>query len=64
MCRMTHIHPPAFKVQSDRRGGRTAWCCIVTVQGQNIPSRYWYDSRHIYNSKEDAAEVALSHLVG
>ncbi|KAN0102632.1 hypothetical protein V8E51_010945 [Hyaloscypha variabilis] len=64
MCRMTHIHPPVFTIQSDRRGGRTAWSSSVMVGGQNISARYWYDGQHINNSKEDAAEMALSHLVG
>jgi hypothetical protein len=45
-------------------GGRTAWSSTVTVQGQNIAARFWYDGQHVNNAKEDAAEVALKHLVG
>jgi len=43
-------------------GGRTAWSSTVTVQGQNIAARYWYDGQYINNAKEDAAEVALMQL--
>ncbi|OWP01363.1 hypothetical protein B2J93_2773 [Marssonina coronariae] len=43
-------------------GGRTAWSSTVTVQGQNISARFWYDGDHVNNAKEDAAEVALKHL--
>jgi hypothetical protein len=45
-------------------GGRTAWSSTVTVQGQNIAARFWYDGQHVNNAKEDAAEVALKHLTG
>lgn len=45
-------------------GGRTAWSSTVTVQGQNISARYWYDGQNVNNAKEDAAEVALKHLNG
>lgn len=66
---------PIFNIISDRRGtlyilachadhadclgGRTAWSSTVTVQGRNIPARYWYDGQFINNAKEDAAEMAL-----
>ncbi|KAJ5788440.1 hypothetical protein N7457_003430 [Penicillium paradoxum] len=43
-------------------GGRTAWSSTVTVQGQSIAARYWYDGQFINNAKEDAAEVALKTL--
>ncbi|KAJ5045615.1 hypothetical protein EN45_030330 [Penicillium chrysogenum] len=43
-------------------GGRTAWSSTVTVQGQNIAARYWYDGQFINNAREDAAEVALKTL--
>lgn len=43
-------------------GGRTAWSSTVTVQGQNVAARYWYDGQFINNAKEDAAEVALMRL--
>jgi len=46
------------------KGGRTAWSSTVTVQGQNISARYWYDGQYVNNAKEDAAEVALKHLNG
>jgi hypothetical protein len=45
-------------------GGRTAWSSTVTVQGQNISARYWYDGQYVHNAKEDAAEVALTFLNG
>jgi hypothetical protein len=63
-CREAQLHPPVFQVFSDRRGGRTAWSSTVTVQGQNISARYWYDGQYVNNAKEDAAEVALKHLNG
>lgn len=44
-------------------GGRTAWSSTVTVQGQNISARYWYDGQYINNAKEDAAEVALKIIL-
>ena len=43
-------------------GGRTAWSSTVTIQGQNIAARYWYDGQYVNNAKEDAAEVALMKL--
>ncbi|CAG7919072.1 unnamed protein product [Penicillium olsonii] len=61
-CRSTKMNPPVFNIVSDRRGGRTAWSSTVTVQGQNIAARYWYDGQYINNAKEDAAEVALKTL--
>ncbi|KAJ6161295.1 hypothetical protein N7470_004691 [Penicillium chermesinum] len=48
--------------QDQLSGGRTAWSSTVTVQGQNIAARYWYDGQYINNAKEDAAEVALKIL--
>ncbi|KAJ5480903.1 hypothetical protein N7539_006797 [Penicillium diatomitis] len=48
--------------QEQLQGGRTAWSSTVTVQGQNIAARYWYDGQYINNAKEDAAEVALKTL--
>ncbi|KAM0159047.1 hypothetical protein ACHAQE_000789 [Botrytis cinerea] len=45
-------------------GGRTAWSSTVTVQGQNISARFWYDGQYVNNAKEDAAEVALNRLTG
>lgn len=43
-------------------GGRTAWSATVTVQGQNLAARYWYDGQYLNNAKEDAAEVACTKL--
>lgn len=43
-------------------GGRTAWSSIVTVAGQRVPARFWYDGSYVNNAKEDAAEVALQKL--
>ena len=55
-----------FRIQFAHQslGGRTAWSSTVTVQGQNISARYWYDGQYVNNAKEDAAEVALKHLTG
>ncbi|KAM3065852.1 hypothetical protein ACMFMF_010781 [Clarireedia jacksonii] len=63
-CREAQLHPPVFQIVSDRRGGRTAWSSTVTVQGQNIAARFWYDGQYVHNAKEDAAEVALKSLEG
>nr|OQO15650.1 hypothetical protein B0A51_17767 [Rachicladosporium sp. CCFEE 5018] len=46
-------------ILSDRRGGRTAWSCQVSVGGQNIQARFWYDGQYVNNAREDAAECAL-----
>lgn len=43
-------------------GGRTAWSSVVTIEGQQIQARYWYDGKNVNNAKEDAAEVALQHM--
>lgn len=43
-------------------GGRTAWSCVVTVQGANFPARFWYDGQYVNNAREDAAEKALQTL--
>jgi len=63
-CRDAQLHPPVFQIVSDRRGGRTAWSSTVTVQGQNIAARFWYDGQFVNNAKEDAAENALKYLNG
>ncbi len=55
-------HLPSSLLTQIFTGGRTAWSSTVTVQGQNIAARYWYDGQFINNAKEDAAEVALRHL--
>lgn len=59
---MAQLPPPVFNIVSDRRGGRTAWSSTVTVDGQSIQARYWYDGQYVHNAKEDAAEVALQQL--
>ena len=43
-------------------GGRTAWSATVTIQGQNIAARMWYDGQYLNNAKEDAAEVACTKI--
>ncbi|KAI0019142.1 hypothetical protein F4780DRAFT_780678 [Xylariomycetidae sp. FL0641] len=35
---------------------------VVTVYGNRIEARYWYDGRNIVNAREDAAEAALNWL--
>lgn len=40
-------------------GGRTAWSSQVTVSGQTVAARFWYDGKNLNNAKEDAAELAL-----
>ncbi|KAL6244253.1 hypothetical protein RBB50_008495 [Rhinocladiella similis] len=61
-CRRLRLSAPVFNIVSDRRGGRTAWSATVTVQGQNLSARYWYDGQYLNNAKEDAAEVACTRL--
>ncbi|KAK5467560.1 hypothetical protein LTS15_000533 [Exophiala xenobiotica] len=61
-CRKLRIPTPAFNIVSDRRGGRTAWSATVTIQGQNLAARYWYDGQYLNNAKEDVAEVACTRL--
>ncbi|KAK9771582.1 hypothetical protein AB5N19_02892 [Seiridium cardinale] len=53
---------PDFQIVSDRRGGRTAWSCIVKVCGTPVKAKFWYDGRNLNNAKEDAAEVAVAWL--
>jgi hypothetical protein len=43
-------------------GGRTAWSATVTIRGENLAARYWYDGQYLNNAKEDAAEVACTKL--
>ncbi|KAF3071728.1 hypothetical protein TsFJ059_004005 [Trichoderma semiorbis] len=61
-CRDAQIMPPTFQIVSDRRGGRTAWSSQVTIRGQTLAARYWYDGKNLNNAKEDAAECALNWL--
>ncbi|OQO05547.1 hypothetical protein B0A48_09317 [Cryoendolithus antarcticus] len=58
-CRSLGGRAPSFQILSDRRGGRTAWSCQVSVGGQNIQARFWYDGQYVNNAREDAAECAL-----
>lgn len=58
-CRACGWAAPDFLIVSDRRGGRTAWSCVVKVYGTDIKARFWYDGRNLNNAKEDAAEAAL-----
>lgn len=63
--------PPSFPVSrrsphlltNSLTGGRTAWSSTVTINQTNISARYWYDGQYVNNAKEDAAEVALQHLL-
>ncbi|OKO99194.1 hypothetical protein PENSUB_8581 [Penicillium subrubescens] len=48
--------------QEQLQGGRTAWSSNLTIQGEIISARYWYDGQYINNAKEDAAEVAVKKL--
>ncbi|KAF7198580.1 hypothetical protein HII31_00319 [Pseudocercospora fuligena] len=62
-CRSQGIRTPNFQIVSDRRGGRTAWSCVVSVAGAgSFPARFWYDGTYINNAREDAAEKALQML--
>ncbi|KAI9044235.1 double-stranded RNA binding motif domain-containing protein [Aspergillus affinis] len=61
-CRRAKIGAPVFNIMSERRGGRTAWSSTVSINGQTIAARMWYDGQYINNAKEDVAEVALKHL--
>jgi hypothetical protein len=45
-------------------GGRTAWSSRVTIHGQSIQARFWYDGKNLNNAKEDAAEMALNWITG
>ncbi|KAJ1324820.1 hypothetical protein MN608_09524 [Microdochium nivale] len=62
VCREYQIQSPIFQIVSDRRGGRTAWSSTVTVYGEQISARFWYDGKHLNNAKEDAAEAALNWM--
>ncbi|KAG5974632.1 hypothetical protein E4U30_005721 [Claviceps sp. LM220 group G6] len=62
ICRGAQLMPPVFQIVSDRRGGRTAWSSRVTVYGQTLAARYWYDGKNLNNAREDAAECAIKWL--
>ncbi|KAL4733443.1 hypothetical protein BDV11DRAFT_83565 [Aspergillus similis] len=61
-CKKVGFENPVYNTFSDRRGGRTAWSCQVTVNNQTYVARYWFDGNYIPNAMEDAAEVALKAL--
>ncbi|QPG94452.1 hypothetical protein C2857_006097 [Epichloe festucae Fl1] len=61
-CRDSQLMPPVFQIVSDRRGGRTAWSSRVTVHGQTLAARFWYDGKNLNNAREDAAERAVNWL--
>ncbi|KAF2684396.1 hypothetical protein K458DRAFT_417981 [Lentithecium fluviatile CBS 122367] len=63
-CAARGFSEPAWQDISDRRGGRTAWSCIVNVQGQHHPARFWYDGAFMQQAREDAAEMALRNITG
>ncbi|OCT51245.1 hypothetical protein CLCR_09230 [Cladophialophora carrionii] len=52
-CRKQRLPTPQFNIVSDRR---------VTIRGENLAARYWYDGQYLNNAKEDAAEVACTKL--
>ncbi|KAB8067586.1 hypothetical protein BDV29DRAFT_185889 [Aspergillus leporis] len=64
LCWGRKFSEPTFKIFTERRGGRTAWTCVVSVQGVQYPAQFWYDGNYINNAREDAAEKALNVLNG
>ncbi|PVH98013.1 hypothetical protein DM02DRAFT_475026, partial [Periconia macrospinosa] len=58
-CMAQCFQHPLYSIVSDRRGGRTAWSCTLSVAGETFAARYWYDGQYVQNAKEDAAELAL-----
>lgn len=63
-CKAANLYHPVWHEVSDRRGYRTAWSSLATVNGCSIPAYYWYDGQFIKNAREDAAEAALRILYG
>ncbi|RYN41984.1 hypothetical protein AA0113_g8083 [Alternaria arborescens] len=63
-CLARGLQEPAYTDLSDRRGGRTAWSTMVTINGNNFQARFWYDCAYLPNAKEDCAEIALRSLTG
>lgn len=51
------------KLTRTTTGGRTAWSSRVTISGQILAARFWYDGKNLNNAKEDAAEVALGWIM-
>ncbi|KAL6711012.1 hypothetical protein ACN47E_006887 [Coniothyrium glycines] len=63
-CRMRGVADPFYQHVSDRRGGRTAWSSIVSVNGVPYAARFWYDGNYMESAREDAAEIALKAVSG
>ncbi|KAF1838262.1 hypothetical protein BDW02DRAFT_489492 [Decorospora gaudefroyi] len=63
-CLVRGLQEPTYQDVSDRRGGRTAWSTMVSVNGTSFQARFWYDGTYINQAKEDAAEVALRTITG
>ncbi|BAE65438.1 hypothetical protein F9C07_13405 [Aspergillus flavus] len=61
-CKNHKLDAPLFNIYTERRGGRTAWTCVASVQGRQYPAQFWYDGNYVNNAKEDAAEKALNVL--
>ncbi|KAB8258864.1 hypothetical protein BDV32DRAFT_125027 [Aspergillus pseudonomiae] len=61
-CEAHKRSKPLFRLFTERRGGRTAWTCIATIDGVQYPARFWYDGKYSDNAIEDAAEKALNIL--
>ncbi|KAF2259876.1 hypothetical protein CC78DRAFT_418676, partial [Lojkania enalia] len=61
-CSARGLGEPTLQDVSDRRGGRTAWSCIVLIRGVHYPARFWYDGQYIEQAREDACEIALRNL--
>ncbi|KAF2278610.1 uncharacterized protein EI97DRAFT_215026 [Westerdykella ornata] len=63
-CAVRGFPAPTFQDHSDRRGRRTAWTCVVTVNGVPINARFSYEYDYIAQAREDAAEQALRWITG
>ncbi|KAF1960624.1 hypothetical protein CC80DRAFT_488919 [Byssothecium circinans] len=63
-CSVRGFGEPVWQDVSDRRGGRTAWSSIVSVQGNQYPARFFYDGAYMEQAREDAAEMALRTITG
>ncbi|KAF2035239.1 hypothetical protein EK21DRAFT_107363 [Setomelanomma holmii] len=63
-CQARGLTEPTYQDVSDRRGGRTAWSTVTTINGVHYPARFWYDGDYVAQAKEDSAEIALRTLTG
>lgn len=61
-CRLHGVANPIYQDVSDRRGGRTAWSSIVSVNGVPYSARFWYDGKYVEQARQDAAEVAFNTI--